>query len=186
MLSHCLKSFTWKFSGARPYGSTLLSKSGMPVYSAYFQQSSFATRTIAHERFVVKVRNDAPLDLIGPFACSGQTGAGAVFNSMKPKPGDSFIVFGVGAVGLSGLLAAKIAGCDPIIAVDIHDRRLELARALGATHTINHAGSRDVVAEIRKMAGSVHTSRPLPFGRSRSNSIHAAVRPPTPAAPPSG
>ena len=153
MHSHCQKSFAWKFSGTRPDGSTLLRQDGAPVYSAYFQQSSFSTHTIANERFVVKVRNDAPLDLIGPFACSGQTGAGAVFNSMKPKPGDSFAVFGVGAVGLSGLMAAKVAGCDPIIAVDIHDRRLALARELGATHTINHTGRGDVVAEIRKITG---------------------------------
>ena len=153
MHSHCQKSFAWKFSGTRPDGSTLLRKNGAPVYGAYFQQSSFSSHTIANERFVVKVRRDAPLDLIGPFACSGQTGAGAVFNSMKPKPGDSFAVFGVGAVGLSGLMAAKVAGCDPIIAVDIHDRRLALARGLGATHTINHTGRRDVVAEIRKVTG---------------------------------
>jgi aryl-alcohol dehydrogenase len=153
MHSHCQKSFAWKFSGTRPDGSTLLEKNGAPVYGAYFQQSSFSSHAIAHERFVVKVRNDAPLDLIGPFACSGQTGAGAVFNSMKPKPGDSFAVFGVGAVGLSGLMAAEVAGCDPIIAVDIHDRRLELASELGATHTINHAGRHDVVAEIRKITG---------------------------------
>jgi aryl-alcohol dehydrogenase len=128
MYSHCQQSFAWKFSGTRPDGSTLLGKNGTPVYSAYFQQSSFSRHAIANERFVVKVRKDAPLDLIGPFACSGQTRAGAVFNSMKPKPGDSFAVFGIGAVGLSGLMAAKIAGCDPIIAVDIHNRRLDLAR----------------------------------------------------------
>src|ERR1700716_3222222 len=99
---------------------------------------------------MVKVRKDAPLELLGPFACSGQTGAGAVLNSMKPVEGDSFAVFGVGAVGLSGLMAAKIAGCDPIIAVDVHDDRLALARTLGATHTINHIGRGDVVADVRK------------------------------------
>jgi aryl-alcohol dehydrogenase len=153
MHSHCQQSFAWKFSGTRPDGSTLLGKNGTPVYSAYFQQSSFSSHAIANERFVVKVRKDAPLDLIGPFACSAQTGAGAVFNSMKPKPGDSFAVFGVGAVGLSGLMASKSAGCDPIIAVDIHDSRLELARELGATHTINHTARRDVVGEIRKITG---------------------------------
>jgi aryl-alcohol dehydrogenase len=153
MLSHCQRSFAWKFSGTRPDGSTLLQKDGAPVYSAYFQQSSFSTHTLANERFVVKVRKDAPLDLIGPFACSGQTGTGAVFNSMKPEPGDSFAVFGVGAVGLSGLMAAKVACCDPIIAVDVHDSRLELARELGATHTINHTGRNDVVTEIRKLTG---------------------------------
>ena len=62
-------------------------------------------------------------------------------------------MFGVGAVGLSGLMAAKIAGCDPIIAVDVHEHRLALARELGATHTINHSGRTDVVAEIRKLTG---------------------------------
>ena len=153
MHSHCQKSFDWKFSGTRPDGSTLLRKDGAPIYSAYFQQSSFSTHTLANERFVVKVRKDAPLELIGPFACSGQTGAGAVFNTMKPNAGDSLAVFGVGAVGLSGLMAAKVAGCDPNIAVDVHDSRLKLARELGATHAINHAGRNDVVAEIRRITG---------------------------------
>ena len=153
MQSHCMKGFDLKMRGTRPDGSTLMSKGGAPVYSAFFQQSSFATYAIANERYLVKVRRDAPLELLGPFACSGQTGAGAVLNSMRPRPGDSFAVFGVGAVGLSGLMAARIAGCDPIIAVDVHDDRLALARALGATHAINHRGREDVVAEIRKITG---------------------------------
>src|SRR5437879_11723569 len=105
-----------------------------PLYSAFFQQSSFANYAIANQRFAVKVRNDAPLDLLAPLACSGQTGAGAVLNTMQPRPGDAFAVFGVGAVGLSGLMAARIAGCDPIIAVDVHAKRLAPARELGATH----------------------------------------------------
>ena len=153
MESHCQRNRELKMGGTRPDGSTLMSQKGAPVYSAFFQQSSFATHAIANERFAVKVRKDAPLELLGPFACSGQTGAGAVLNSMQPKPGDAFAVFGVGAVGLSGLMAAKIAGCDPIIAVDIHAKRLALARELGATHTIDHTGRADVVAEIRKLTG---------------------------------
>src|SRR5919198_6584222 len=128
MPSHCQKNFDLKMRGTRPDGSTLMSRNGAPVYSAFFQQSSFATYAIANERFAVKVRKDAPLELLGPFACSGQTGAGAVLNSMQPKSGDALAVFGVGAVGLSGLLAAKGAGCEPIIAVDIHERRLAFAR----------------------------------------------------------
>jgi aryl-alcohol dehydrogenase len=153
MEAHCHRQFDLKMSGTRPDGSTLLRRGGEPVYSAFFQQSSFATYAIANERFAVKVRKDAPLELLGPFACSGQTGAGAVLNSMQPKPGDALAVFGVGAVGLSGLMAAKISGCDPIIAVDIHDRRLALARELGATHTINHTGRDDIVAAIQKITG---------------------------------
>jgi aryl-alcohol dehydrogenase len=150
---HCMRGRELKMGGTRPDGSTLMSRGGAPVYSAFFQQSSFATHAIANERYMVKVRKDAPLELLGPFACSGQTGAGAVLNSMRPRSGDSFAVFGVGAVGLSGLMAAKIAGCDPIIAVDIHDARLALAQALGATHVINHKGRAHAVADIRKITG---------------------------------
>jgi aryl-alcohol dehydrogenase len=72
---------------------------------------------------------------------------------LKPGTGESIVVFGVGAVGLSALTAAKIAGCDPIIAVDIHDHRLALARERGATHVINHRACGDVVAEVRKLTG---------------------------------
>jgi len=152
-IAHCEKSWDWKMKGTRPDGSTLMSRQDRPVYSAFFQQSSFATHAISQERFVVKVRKDAPLELLGPLACSGQTGAGAVLNAMRPTAGDSIAVFGTGAVGLSGLMAAKTAGCDPIIAIDVHAPRLALARAVGATHTINHTGRTDVVAEIRKITG---------------------------------
>jgi aryl-alcohol dehydrogenase len=153
MEAHCHRQFDLKMRGTRPDGSTLLRRGTETIYSAFLQQSSFGTYAIANECFAVKVRKDAPLELLGPFACSGQTGAGAVLNSMKPEPGDAFAVFGVGAVGLSGLMAAKIAGCDPIIAVDLHDHRLVLARELGATHAINHRGHSDVVAEVRKITG---------------------------------
>ncbi|HMF23588.1 MAG TPA: NAD(P)-dependent alcohol dehydrogenase [Pseudolabrys sp.] len=151
--SYCLHAFDLKMNGTRADGSTLLSKDGKPVYSAFFQQSSFGNFAIANERFAVKVRNDAPIEHVCALACGGQTGAGAVLNVMKPRAGESFAVFGVGTVGLSGLMAAKIAGCDPIIAVDVHDHRLALARTLGATHSINHNTRIDVVNEIRKITG---------------------------------
>ncbi len=161
--TYCLHAFDLKMNGTRADGSTLHSQNGKPVYSAFFQQSSFGNFTIANERFAVKVRNDVPLTSVCALACGGQTGAGAVLNVMQPKPGDSIAVFGVGTVGLAALMAAKIAGCDPIIAVDVHEHRLKLARELGATHTINHAGRTDVVAEIRSLTGiglrySVETS----------------------------
>jgi aryl-alcohol dehydrogenase len=151
--SYCVDAFPLKMNGTRVDGSTLHSKDGKPVYSAFFQQSSFGNFTIANERYAVKVRNDAPLEYVCALACGGQTGAGAVLNVMRPAPGDSFAVFGVGAVGLSGLMAARIAGCDPIIVVDVHEHRLALAREIGATHTINHTGRTDVVAEIRRITG---------------------------------
>jgi aryl-alcohol dehydrogenase len=151
--SYCVHAFDLKMKGTRADGSMLLSKNGAPIYSAFFQQSSFGTFALTQERYAVKVRKDAPLELLGPLACSGQTGAGAVLNVMKPKQGESFAVFGVGAVGLSALMAAKIAGCAPIIAVDIHERRLALARDLGATHTIDHKVCSNVVGEIRNITG---------------------------------
>jgi aryl-alcohol dehydrogenase len=151
--SYCLHAFDLKMNGTRADGSTLHSKDGNPVYSAFFQQSSFGNFTIANERFAVKVRNDAPIEHVCALACGGQTGAGAVLNVMKPHAGESFVVFGVGTVGLSGLMAAKISGCDPIIAVDVHEHRLALARRLGATHTLTHNAGIDVVNEIRKITG---------------------------------
>jgi len=151
--SYCLHAFDLKMNGTRADGSILHSKNGKPVYSAFFQQSSFGNFTIANERFAVKVRNEASIEHVCALACGGQTGAGAVLNVMKPSAGDSFVVFGIGTVGLSGLMAAKICGCDPIIAVDVHEHRLKLARELGATHCINHKGRNDVVAEIKKITG---------------------------------
>jgi aryl-alcohol dehydrogenase len=85
--NHCLHGRKLKMHGTRLDDSTLLSKAGAPVYSAFFQQSSFGTFAITQERWAVKVRNDAPLEQLGPLACSGQTGAGAVLNTMNPKPG---------------------------------------------------------------------------------------------------
>jgi aryl-alcohol dehydrogenase len=151
MPAQCVDSMKLKGSGTRPDGSTLMIKAGRPVYSAFFQQSSFGTYAIANQRFAVKVRSDAPLERLGAMACGVQTGAGAVFNAMKPAAGDSLVVFGVGGVGLSALMAARLSGCGPIIAVDVRQNRLALARELGATHTIDHSGRDDVVDEIREI-----------------------------------
>jgi aryl-alcohol dehydrogenase len=149
---YCVQGRPLKMHGTRADGSTLISKNGAPVYSAFFQQSSFGTYALTQERYAIKVRKDAPLEVLGPLACSGQTGAGAVLNAMRPQPGDSLAIFGVGAVGLSALMAAKIVGCDPIIVVDVHAHRLALARELGATHAIDHTGRDRVVNEVRAAA----------------------------------
>ncbi len=152
--NHCLHGRKLKMGGTRHDGSTLLSKDGAPIYSAFFQQSSFGTFALTQARWAVKVRKDAPLEQLGPLACSGQTGAGAVFNVMQPSPGDSIAIFGVGAVGLSALMAAKIAGCDPIIAVDVHEHRLALAQELGAACMIDYKTCGDVVGTIRNISGN--------------------------------
>ena len=100
----------------------------------------------------MKIRRDAPLHQVGPFACSIQTGAGAVLERDEAEIlATALSCSASGGVGLSGLMAAKISGCDPIIAVDVHKHRLALARELGATHTINHASCNDVIGEVRKI-----------------------------------
>ncbi|GAB6450878.1 zinc-binding dehydrogenase [Bacillus luti] len=118
--------------------------------SQFFGQSSFAYHAVVDENNVVKVTTDVDLRLLGPLGCGIMTGSGTILNSLQPKPGSSLVVFGTGAVGLSALMAAKIAGCTTIIAVDIHDSRLELAKELGATHTINSL-QEDPVATIKEI-----------------------------------
>jgi Zn-dependent alcohol dehydrogenase len=95
-------------------------------------------------------------EMLGPLGCGLQTGAGAAPNVMQPAAGQSIAVYGAGEVGLAGLVAARIAGCDPIIAVDRLPDRLALARDLGATHTLESRGA-ETLAEIpqRQRRGTV-------------------------------
>jgi aryl-alcohol dehydrogenase len=145
----CVQLLPLCFSGARPDGSHAISdRSGRPLNDRFFGQSSFATYAIANERNLVKVRRDAPLKLLGPLGCGILTGAGTVWNELKVSPGSSCAVFGAGAVGLSAVMAARIAGASTIIAVDKVDARLELARDLGATHVFNSSET-DLVAAIQ-------------------------------------
>jgi aryl-alcohol dehydrogenase len=167
--SYCQRGRELKSGGVRADGSVTMRRNGAPVYGSFFQQSSFASHALAPARNAVKVRRDARLEFLGPLGCGLQTGAGAVINVMKPKAEKSFAVFGTGSVGLAGLMAAKLAGCDPIIAIDIRANRLELARSLGATHTIDNARE-DAVTKIRKITGggahfTLETSGVSPSGR---------------------
>ncbi|MET7453609.1 NAD(P)-dependent alcohol dehydrogenase [Streptomyces sp. NPDC005574] len=151
--AYCTDFAMRNFGGARKDGSTAFrAEDGSAVSSHFFGQSSFAGVTNVAQRSVVKVSETAPLDILGPLGCGVQTGAGAVLNVLKPKPGSSFVLFGTGAVGLSGLLAAVAAGATTVIAVDIVDSRLEFAKSVGATHTIN-SGNEDPVARIKEITG---------------------------------
>lgn len=93
---------------------------------------------------------DTDLSLLAPLGCGVQTGAGCVINTLQVKENHSIAIFGAGAVGLSALIAAKNIGASPIIAIDLVQSRLELAKELGATHVLD-GGSKDIVAEIRKL-----------------------------------
>lgn len=109
---------------------------GNEIANRWFGQSSFAGHSIVDQHNVVPVAADVDLTKVGPLGCGIQTGAGTVLRAMNVQPGQSIVIFGAGAVGLSAVLAAKLAGASDIVAVDLHQSRLDLALELGATRTV--------------------------------------------------
>ena len=154
---YCLRTGEALVSGRRfkgeLRGTTAYSRDGEDLNGHFFGQSSFATHSITRADALVKVAGDTPLELLGPLACGLATGAGAVLNEARPRLGDSILVAGVGAVGLAAIMAARSTGVTRIIAMDVHDARLDLATEFGATHTINST-SVDVVSEVAGITGS--------------------------------
>lgn len=139
--------------GRRLDGSTgVTDSSGAEISSRWFGQSSFATHAVATERNVVVVDPSLPLEVLAPLACGIQTGAGSILSALDVQSGSSVAIYGAGAVGLSAVMAAKVAGAATIVAVDLHEHRLDLARELGATHVIDGAAS-DLLAQVFSATG---------------------------------
>jgi Zn-dependent alcohol dehydrogenase len=111
---------------------------------------TWADHTLADQQYVVKVDPSIPRDVTSIIGCAVMTGAGAVINTARVQPGQSVAIFGVGGVGLSAVVGARVAGANPIIAVDLDDEKLEFARRFGATHGIN-AGREDPVEAIHAL-----------------------------------
>lgn len=136
---YCARLADLLIGGGRPGGgpSALRRLDGSPLHSHFFGQSSFASHALADARSLVPVDPGTPIELLGPLACGLSTGAGAVLNTLRPGPGASLAVYGVGSVGLAAIMAARNTGATTIIAVDRHASRLTLAAELGATHTVD-------------------------------------------------
>ncbi len=149
----CERQFPLNFGGRRADGTQTIKLKGEWIHGAYFQQSSFATYSIAPVSSLVKVDDDIPPEVRAALPCGIMTGAGSVINTFALGPKDDLVVFGAGAVGLSAIMAARISGVDPLVAVDVHPRRLELARELGATHALN-ALEDDVTARLAELRPS--------------------------------
>lgn len=147
---HCAQMMPRNFGGLRMDGTSALSQNGTRIHAQFFGQSSFSQLAIANERSAVKVPKDIPLEILGPLGCGVITGTGAVINSLKVGPGDSIAVFGVGGVGLSAIMAARLVGAARIVAIDVLPARLALARELGATDTLD-SSSGDVTQALREL-----------------------------------
>ena len=132
-------------------------KGGELLHQA-FNLSCFAEQMLVHENAMVKIDPDIPLDRAALVGCGVMTGVGAVFNAAKVEPGATVAVIGCGGVGLSAVNGAALAGAERIIAIDTVPSKLEVARELGATHTLN-ASNADPVKAVRDMTGGgVHYS----------------------------
>ena len=114
--------------------------------------TTFNQQAVVSENRLVKLPNGIGMDIGVLFGCALLTGAGTVLNTIKPDAGTSLAVFGLGGVGLSALIAAQLYPVKMLIAVDVEDQKLELARAFGATHTFN-AKTENAVEAIRKLTG---------------------------------
>lgn len=141
------------FDGTYKDGTRRFSQDGVPV-SSFFGQGAFASHVVVDARNAVKVEGvtDEQLSYLCSLGCGVNTGAGTVLNRIKPEPGTSLAVFGAGGVGMAALMAAKIAGCEQIIAVDVVPSRLELALEIGATHVVNGKEC-DPVEKIKEITG---------------------------------
>jgi Zn-dependent alcohol dehydrogenase len=142
------------WSGLRSDGSSTLKSTAdddgnqKPIYGNFFGQSSFSRLALVNGNCMVKVPPETDIKLCSPLGCGIQTGTGVVWNTLDMRQGESIIVSGCGAVGMSAIMAAKIRGATTIIAVDIKTERLKLAKELGATHAFNGLDP-DLIQRIR-------------------------------------
>ena len=122
--------------GLMPDGSTRFSIDGKPIYH-YMGCSTFSEYTVLPEISLAKVNKDAPLEEVCLLGCGVTTGMGAVLNTAKVEKGDTVAIFGLGGIGLSAIIGARMAGASRIIGIDINESKFDLAKQLGATDVVN-------------------------------------------------
>ena len=127
--------------------------------------STFMSKAVISENRLVKIPSEMPLREAALLGCAIPTGAGIVLNNLKVQSGNSVVIFGVGGIGLSAVMAASLMEATPVIAVDVFDYKLKLARDIGATHLIN-ASQEEPLETIMRITG----------GRGVDYAIEAAGR----------
>lgn len=114
--------------------------------------SAFAEHAVVSRRSLVKIDPELPFDQAALFGCAVLTGVGAVVNTAGVRAGQSAVVVGLGGVGLASVLGALASGASPVVAVDLSEAKLALARSLGAVDTVNAADA-DAVEQVRALTG---------------------------------
>ena len=132
-------------------GGRRLSMGGKSV-NHHMGVSAFADYAVVSRRSLVKIDPTLAFDEAALFGCAVLTGVGAVVNTAKMTPGTSAAVVGLGGVGMNSILAASLSGARVVVAIDLFDDKLELARSLGATHAVN-ARATDVIEQVREASG---------------------------------
>jgi aryl-alcohol dehydrogenase len=136
--SYCDQTLLLNYMGYRMDGSTTLHNDDQAVQASFFGQSSLSELALGYADNVVVIDPAIDLSIAAPFGCGFQTGAGAVMNTIKPRPEESLVVYGAGAVGIAAIAAAKVLDVQTVIAVDTNPSRLEQAASFGA-HPVNPA-----------------------------------------------
>ena len=147
----CQKIRATQGKGLMPDGTTRFYKDGQPIYH-YMGCSTFSEYTVLPEISLAKINKDAPLEEVCLLGCGVTTGMGAVMNTAKVQEGETVAIFGMGGIGLSAVIAAKMAKASRIIAIDINESKFDLAKQLGATDCINpknfDKAIQDVIVEL--------------------------------------
>ncbi|MFJ6531170.1 alcohol dehydrogenase catalytic domain-containing protein [Microbacterium sp. NPDC091662] len=130
-------------------GTSRLSRGGEPLHH-YLGVSSFAEEVVVPASGAVKVRDDAPLDVVAVVGCAVATGVGAVLNTAAVEPGSTVVVIGCGGVGLNVVQGARLAGAERIVAIDVRPEKTQMALQFGATDRID-ASLGDPVAQLREL-----------------------------------
>ena len=130
-------------------GTSRLSRDGETLHH-YLGVSSFAEEVVVPASGAVKVRDDAPLDVVAVVGCAVATGVGAVLNTAAVEPGSTVAVIGCGGVGLNVVQGARLAGAERIVAIDVRPEKTQLALQFGATDRID-ASQGDAVAQLREL-----------------------------------
>ncbi len=144
----CLGAGTRRAKGADP---RLARADGTPV-AQMLNLSALSEQMLIHENACVAIDKEMPLDRAAVIGCAVTTGAGTIFNACNVTPGETVLVVGCGGVGLATINAAKIAGAGKVIAADPLPEKRELAKVLGATHTVD-ALADDAAKQIIEISG---------------------------------